>query len=340
MYAYPAGTISMTVANDFISGAAKRRVECEAINTRVGIPQAMLADSTKTMPLAAFTAMLEIAAYESGQETLGLDLGDRQKLSVLGQLGVLLESADTLGSALEKFNRYFGVIQTNTRKLLNVSNGVARLSYLVTDPAARFRAQDAAFTIAQHYSMIRLLLGFAPRLIGVDFEHSLGDSIGRYGKHFSAPVRCNQPDNALLFPADLLRRPIASVDRKIHSEIEAEIAEAEHRDSLRFGFKQSAVNWLTASISLSAPTNIEFIARDFGMSARSFRRKLADCGVTYLDIREQVRLTIAKCMLLETSQPITSLALKLGYSETSAFCRNFKSQTGATPAAFRLTNRQ
>jgi AraC-like DNA-binding protein len=77
------------------------------------------------------------------------------------------------------------------------------------------------------------------------------------------------------------------------------------------------------------------VAGDFGMSIRSFQRKLADHGINYLDIRNRVRSHIAKCMLVETSIPVTSIALQLGYSETSAFSRGFKTQVGETPAEFR-----
>jgi len=93
--------------------------------------------------------------------------------------------------------------------------------------------------------------------------------------------------------------------------------------------------WIAGSLCRSAATDIEVAAGDFGMSTRSFQRKLADHGVNYLYIRNRVRSHIAKCMLAETSIPVTSIALQLGYSETSAFSRGFKIQVGETPAEFR-----
>jgi AraC-like DNA-binding protein len=89
------------------------------------------------------------------------------------------------------------------------------------------------------------------------------------------------------------------------------------------------------SLCRSAVTDIEVVASDFGMSTRSFQRKLAERDVSYFDIRNRVRAHIAKCMLAETSVPITSIALQLGYSETSAFSRGFKIQIGETPVEFR-----
>ena len=85
----------------------------------------------------------------------------------------------------------------------------------------------------------------------------------------------------------------------------------------------------------SATTGIEAAARDFGMSTRTFQRKLAESEVSYFDVRNRVRSVIARCMLAETDVPITSIALLLGYSETSAFSRGFMIQVGETPVDFR-----
>ena len=40
-------------------------------------------------------------------------------------------------------------------------------------------------------------------------------------------------------------------------------------------------------------------------------------------------------MLAQTGLPVTSIALHLGYSESSAFTRAFRAHCGTTPAAFR-----
>ena len=58
-------------------------------------------------------------------------------------------------------------------------------------------------------------------------------------------------------------------------------------------------------------------------------------GVAFADLRNRVRLRLARAMLTETRMPVTQIALHLGYSETSAFTRAFKAMTGRSPAAFR-----
>ena len=58
------GTITAGAVQELLSALVKRRPESAGINTRVGIPRAILDDPAEMLPLAAFTSMLEAAAYE------------------------------------------------------------------------------------------------------------------------------------------------------------------------------------------------------------------------------------------------------------------------------------
>jgi AraC-like DNA-binding protein len=143
----------------------------------------------------------------------------------------------------------------------------------------------------------------------------------------------------LLFPARFLSISLREADEHLHAKLEADMANAMRQRTMQIDLVESIKAWVAASLCRSAGTDIRVIASDFGMSTRSFQRKLADYGVSYLDIRNRVRSHIAKCMLAETSVPVTSIALQLGYSETSAFSRGFKMQIGQTPADFRKQER-
>ncbi|WP_420131764.1 AraC family transcriptional regulator [Rhodopseudomonas sp.] len=333
------GTITAGAVQELLSALVRLRPESAGINARAGISRAKLDDSAEMLPLAAFTSMLEAAAHESGNRTLGLELGKDFRLAALGPISDLVHSAQTVGDALESFNRFFACVQTNTHTTLSVSNGVARLAYAIQDPAIRFREQDAGFSLAIEYSMLKGLLGRSWRPIGVEFEHAAGDDLPFYQQHFDCPLRFGRRDNALLFSARLLDAPVPWADRARHARLRADLADVMLRRATLLDLVRGVEAWIAASLCRSVPTDIEVAAGDFGMSTRSFQRKLADHGVNYLDVRNRVRADIARCMLLETRTPVTSIALQLGYSETSAFSRGFKSQVGETPAEFRKRRR-
>jgi AraC-like DNA-binding protein len=331
----PLGTIRMTAAQEFLSAVKRRRPDDLEFAARAGLSRDCLRSPTGMMPLAVFVSMLEAAALETGNSTLGLDLGKEFQLSALGPVARLVATAPTLGAGLEMFTRHFGSIQTNTVCALHVGDGTARLVYSIMDPAVRFRAQDAAFTLAVQYSMLSSLLGAAWSAVGVDFEHLPGADLPIYQRHFSCPLRFGRSENALLFPATLLNAQMRDMDENLHRRLEADLADAARGGSGRLSLIESVEAWITASLSRTVPTDIEIAAADFGMTARSFQRALAHHQVSYLEIRNSVRSHIAKCLLSETTLPVTTIALQLGYSETSAFSRGFKLQVGETPIDFR-----
>jgi AraC-like DNA-binding protein len=66
--------------------------------------------------------------------------------------------------------------------------------------------------------------------------------------------------------------------------------------------------------------------------ADTFRRTI---GQTPLDYLTQWRIHVAKRLLVETQQSLTSIAVSAGYDANSAFAKAFRRATGVTPAAFR-----
>ncbi|WP_431202502.1 AraC family transcriptional regulator [Bradyrhizobium betae] len=333
------GTITAAAAQELLVVLARRRPGACGVNARVGIPHAVLQDPQRMLPLVAFTSMLEAAACEFGNSTLGLELGKECRLSSIGPVSRLMQTARTAGDALEKFNRYFGSIQTDTQSTLSVSNGQARQAYAISDNAVRFRVQDAGFTLALEYSMLASFLGSDWQPSCVEFEHAAGDDLPFYRQQFDCPLRFEKRENALIFPARLLARPLRDADENLHARLEADLANTMAFRTRQLDFIESIEAWVASSLCRSDVTDIEVVAADFGMSERSFQRKLAACGINYLDIRNRVRSQIARCMLAESSLPVTSVALHLGYSETSAFSRGFKLQTGESPGEFRRRER-
>ncbi|WP_183094443.1 AraC family transcriptional regulator [Nocardioides stalactiti] len=77
------------------------------------------------------------------------------------------------------------------------------------------------------------------------------------------------------------------------------------------------------------------VARRLCISEQTLRRRLQVEGTSFRSIVEEVRREAAMASLARGEESIAALALRLGYSEASAFTRAFHRWTGATPGAFR-----
>ena len=95
---------------------------------------------------------------------------------------------------------------------------------------------------------------------------------------------------------------------------------------------------LRAWLAHAAPkgqATLEQAAADFGVTPRTMQRRLKDQGIRFQSLLATVRMESAQRMLAESRLPVTQIAERLGFSETSAFTRAFRTYTRLSPRAFR-----
>ena len=334
------GVIALSIVDGLLATIDAEGIDSAALSARVGLGDTSLFEDSGFRPLATFTSLLEIAAIVGHDPVLGFRLGKAFDFRRVGPMGELFLTAPTVGEALYKFTRYFSVLQSNTQCSLDIDNDTAKLSYLITDSTIRQRAQDANFTEIVFCSMIAALLGEAWRPSSVHFEHLPREHVALYRPYLSCELRFGHRENAILFPARDLDVPIRYSDRCAHSQVETAIRGLRNAEETRLDFSTSIKAWITAALATSGDIDIGAAASDFGMSLRSFQRKLFETGVNYAHVRNRVRTGLAKGLLATSDLPIPAIAEYLKYSETSAFSRSFKHLAGETPARFRERTRR
>jgi AraC-like DNA-binding protein len=72
-----------------------------------------------------------------------------------------------------------------------------------------------------------------------------------------------------------------------------------------------------------------------GMSERTLARRLAEEGVTFVEVLQQLKATLARHYLEEKAMPISKIAWLLGFEEPSSFSHAFKRWTGKSPRELR-----
>jgi len=88
---------------------------------------------------------------------------------------------------------------------------------------------------------------------------------------------------------------------------------------------------------LSGTRSLDRLARETGASKRTLERRFrAETGMALGRWRQRLRLLQALRLLAE-GQPVTSVALEVGYQSTSAFISMFKKAMGATPFRYRAS---
>jgi AraC-like DNA-binding protein len=88
------------------------------------------------------------------------------------------------------------------------------------------------------------------------------------------------------------------------------------------------------------PISAEDAAQQFHMSVRTLRRRLADLGMSFNDIRLQVRMDAATRYLKSSNLSIARISGVVGYSDQASFTRAFQKWCGETPDVVRKKHRQ
>jgi len=68
---------------------------------------------------------------------------------------------------------------------------------------------------------------------------------------------------------------------------------------------------------------------------RTLQRRLKDAGVSYNDLQNDVRKTLALNLLENETLALAEIAFSLGYSEVSAFNHAFRRWVGQSPGHYR-----
>ncbi|MBR6880272.1 MAG: helix-turn-helix transcriptional regulator [Clostridiales bacterium] len=88
---------------------------------------------------------------------------------------------------------------------------------------------------------------------------------------------------------------------------------------------------------LTAQNMSELAGMSYSYFSRFFK---ATMGYTFSEYLNSVRIKASEKLLVETDEPVSSIALKVGFTSTSYYISNFKKQLHLTPKKYRTTFRR
>ncbi len=84
-----------------------------------------------------------------------------------------------------------------------------------------------------------------------------------------------------------------------------------------------------------ASLSIDFIAEEMNLSKRTLQRRLQQQGISFAELRDQVRFHYSINYLVENNMSIDSISSTLDFSDRTSFTNAFKRWTGLSPSTFR-----
>lgn len=301
----------------------------------LGPPAANVEEPTVTV--AALQRAVEMAERISGSPWLGLEFGASVQAFSHGPLGLAAVASSSPRQALEVACRFIELRAPVLRLELRERDGALVLrvgSHVELGRARRFVAEALLVMLE------RILQAASARGLG-GVEYALPWPEPSWSRHYRAflagSCRYSASVLALRIPAELADAPSLSADPEAFAFARGACEQrlalgAQERDLLarvRRRLWTCADDWPDASAMAAA----------LGLSRRGFHRGLAEAGHGYRELLDEARFERAARLLRESTLPVETVALRLGYANASNFSRCFRRWCGEPPGAFRRAGR-
>ncbi|MEO5980641.1 MAG: AraC family transcriptional regulator ligand-binding domain-containing protein [Chryseolinea sp.] len=265
----------------------------------------------------------------------GLHLGESMQLTALGIVGELIKTSRSIGEGVTNAAAFgnlltdvFQMIVDNnskTFKIRFIPNEQARSEY----PETFRQMMDLSLVLTIHELDGLVLKKISPRCASLPLEESQRNE-------YTRTLRCEvtkSNEYKLEFDAQLWNEPIITANYELQVSLLDFATKELRKNHFPSSLKQRISQYLITHAYLGMPT-MEEIASNFNMSARTFQRRLQQEDVTYHEISDGIRRSLALNYLHSGKYQLKEISVMLGYNELSAFARAFKRWTGNSPAKY------
>lgn len=287
------------------------------------------------LPFTMVGRILERCARETACDHFGLLLGAAHDFRILGQPGGVMQHSPTLGAAMAEFARLQPMNSRGAAAYIRRFDDAVVAGYGIYHREAVGHEQLYSLAMALAVNDVRRLTDGAAEPTEVHFSMRPPSDIKPFLAHFRAPVRFNQPETGLILPIKALDLPLPGAKPLELGRILKQIPPAQAPESIPW--VDRARHAMKPLLLRGEPTAAA-MAVHFGLSLRTFTRRLAEEGSGFQTILEEVRYSAARELLLLTDLPVGDIAQALSYSAHASFVDAFRRWSGVPPSTWRAAN--
>jgi AraC-like DNA-binding protein len=305
-------------------------LDVDLLLKKSGLTQQQMNDPSVGVAVRDQIKFLNLVAEAIPDDLLGFHLALECELREIGLLYYVAATSATLDETLQRVARYSSIV--NEAVSISCSNdGEIDISFGYVGIGRHLDRHQMEFVVTALVRTCRKLTDrhLVPTALRL-FHHR--DAVSpEFVDFFGRAAEFSAPDDALTFPASNRSLPIVSADPYLNKLLITYCEEALAQRPYKVGSFRSAVERSIVQLLPHGKARADEIARQLGVSPRTFARRLSAEGVTYTQVLDEIRAHLAPRYLADRSLSISQIAWLLGYQEVSAFTHAFKRRTGQTP---------
>jgi AraC-like DNA-binding protein len=281
--------------------------------------------------LAQWFALWSAFAAQIDDPSIGLHISRWLPSAPYDPLWITALSANSFYGALGKVARYKRLFSAEEIQLSQQGDlWQIEVTWLIDqEPPALLL--DATFAHMLELGLRGTTLAVYPQL--VQFRRA-EQHRAMYEQFFRCPIEFGAERNLIIFSDQQLQLAFKSANPDLLALIEPQLEAALPKQIAPHGFAQQVADLLYKRIAASSPS-IQTIAKELHISPRTLQRRLAEQGVQFQQLLEQVRHSLAKRYLQASELDLTEIAFLLGYQEPASFHRAFMQWEGQPPGQWR-----
>ena len=324
-------TISNALIREALSVAASRGLNIVNIANKAGISAELLTSTKARVPVNQSAQLWVELAKSMNDEFLGMDTHPMRRGSykVLAKLAF---GADTLEQAIQVILKFLALILDDIHGELVQEGSKAFLILHDRDQPKRM------FTYSTFLMLVHsLMCWLSDQRISfhrMSFRCHQPVEIQDYRVRFCENIEFNAEQNKIEFDAHYLKHKIKK-DKQALNEF---LKHAPYNLIVRFKNENSLSLQIRRQLILQPPSEwaeLKDIAQQMNMSTATIQRRLKQEGVSYQQLKNDIRCDIAIERLSKTNDSIQSISDDLNFHDPSAFHRAFKKWSGVSPGSYR-----
>ncbi|PTS82186.1 AraC family transcriptional regulator [Pseudomonas sp. HMWF032] len=331
-------SISVAYLQGLLDYLARQGLDTPALLERVQLSPQILAQRDQRVAASTYLELLGNGVQLTGDEQLGLHLGEAVRPGYYGVLGYLIMSCATLADALHRQARYAALV--GNLGVVDLADEPPRpelepqVAHSWQPLLPQQKRQLSEETLAGWVTFGHWISGLDIPPTEVRFQHSAPADTSEYLRIFRCPVLFDQADNALVFPRRLLATPLGQADAQVRVMLDA------YADRLLGEIQQGSSVLDRARLELSrqlpeAGADLQQIAARLALSPRTLQRRLREAGLSFNQLVDETRQQLVLNYLRDPALELAEIAFLVGFSEPGSLARAFRRWTGQSPGEYR-----
>ena len=307
----------------------------------VGIPAAVLRDSSARVPLADYAALYNHVVRTLDDEGFGL-FSIPLKSGVFEFLCRGMVGSLTLGEALTRAAAFLRLVLPDLAVRISVDDVSAKIE--IVEVISVGNAPDDPRRVFAFEWLLRLLHALACWLAGrglslesVQFPYARPPHADDYALIYTEDVRFGYATLVARLQAEAFALPIS----RDQEAVSVFLKDAPGKIAVLYRRDHELAGQIRDILATSCPDvpGLNVVADRLRLSLRTVQRRLRQEGSSFRAVKTAVRRDIALAQVGHTRRAIAAIALDLGYAEPSAFFRAFVEWTGEAPTSYRKKTR-